>query len=59
MKVGGMTWSHQNRQMLFLSSECRSQFVGLVNLVLVIMHRETHPDLGEEHSSRQGVLQCF
>lgn len=34
---------------VILSSEYRSQSVGMVNLILVIMHKETHPVSGEEH----------
>lgn len=34
---------------VILSSEYRSQSIGMVNLILVIMHKETHPVSGEEH----------
>ena len=34
---------------VILSSEYRNQSIGMVNLILVIMHKETHPISGEEH----------
>lgn len=34
---------------VILSSEYRNQSIGMVNLILVIMRKETHPISGEEH----------